>query len=72
MADQCALGQDGQLLNATEIKWYNNPDNAQPIEPTSSMQGVMFYILLVFWDTTNTVFCQVNTHVHSEWLQVHG
>ncbi len=42
MADQCALGPDGWLLDATEIKWYNNPNDTQPIQPTSGMQGAMF------------------------------
>lgn len=42
MADQSALGPDGQLLDATEIKWYNDPDDAQPIQPISSMQGTAF------------------------------
>ncbi len=42
MADQCALGPDGQLLDVTEIKWYNDPDDTQPIQPTSGMQGAMF------------------------------
>lgn len=39
MADQSALGPDGQLLDATEIEWYNDPDDAQPIQPASSIQG---------------------------------
>jgi hypothetical protein len=38
MADQPALGPDGRLLDATEIEWYNDPDDAQPIQPTSCMQ----------------------------------
>ena len=37
-ADQPAVGPDGQLLNASKIKWYNDPDDAQPIQPTSNMQ----------------------------------
>jgi len=31
MADQPALGPDGQLLDVSEMEWYNNPDNTQPI-----------------------------------------
>jgi hypothetical protein len=30
-SDQPALGPDGQLLDATEIEWFNDPDDAQPI-----------------------------------------
>jgi hypothetical protein len=42
MVDQCTLGPDGQLLDMTEIKWYNNPNDTQSIQPTSGMQGAMF------------------------------
>ncbi|KAI0282623.1 hypothetical protein BC826DRAFT_974203 [Russula brevipes] len=38
MADQPALGQDGQLLDATEIEWYHDPDDAWPIPPSSHLQ----------------------------------
>ncbi|KAI0280551.1 hypothetical protein BC826DRAFT_975242 [Russula brevipes] len=38
MADQPALGQDGQLLDATEIEWYHDPDDARPIPPSSHLQ----------------------------------
>ncbi|KAI0294734.1 hypothetical protein BC826DRAFT_968634 [Russula brevipes] len=38
MADQPALGQDGQLLDVTEIEWYHDPDDAQPIPPSSHLQ----------------------------------
>jgi hypothetical protein len=31
--DQPALGPDGQLLDATKMVWYNDPDDAQPIQP---------------------------------------
>lgn len=41
--DQAALGPDGKLLDATEIVWYNDPDDAQPIQPTLGMQeGAVF------------------------------
>jgi len=70
MADQPALGPDGQLCDTTEIEWYNNPDDAQPIQPASCMQGAVF--LHITLRTTNTVFCQVNAHVQSEQLQAHG
>ena len=32
-SDQCALGPDGKLLDATEIVWVNDPDDPIPIEP---------------------------------------
>jgi len=36
--DQPALGPDGQLLDASKIAWYNDPDDPHPIQsvPTSS------------------------------------
>jgi hypothetical protein len=73
MADQPALGPDGQLLDATEIEWYNDPNDAQPIQaiqPASCMQGATF--LHITLTTTNTVFCQINAHVQSGQLQVHS
>jgi hypothetical protein len=40
MADpsQPALGPDGRLLDASEIKWYNDPDDTNPIQPQASEQ----------------------------------
>ena len=32
-SDQCALGADRKLLDATKIVWVNDPDNLIPIEP---------------------------------------
>ena len=72
MADQPALGPDGQLLDATKIVWYNDPDDAQPIQPTvptSSMEGAVF--LLITLGTTNSVFFQVNAHAQSAPPLVH-
>ncbi|KAG2158274.1 uncharacterized protein EDB93DRAFT_1246129 [Suillus bovinus] len=31
MADQCGLGADGTLLDASQIQWYNDPDNDTPL-----------------------------------------
>jgi len=71
MANQSALEPDGWLLDMTEIEWFNDPDDAQPIQPTSHVQeGAASYI--VYLGTTNTVFCQVNAHVQSGQLQVHS
>ena len=30
--DQCALGPDGNLLDASEIVWVNDPDDPMPVE----------------------------------------
>ena len=44
-SDQCALGPDGQLLNISKIVWHNDPDDAQPIQPMSSMEGAVFLLI---------------------------
>jgi hypothetical protein len=30
-SDSCALGPDGKLLDASQIKWYNDADNDEPM-----------------------------------------
>jgi hypothetical protein len=43
MADQPALGPNGQLLDASKIVWYNDPDDDRPIQPTSDThRGIAF------------------------------
>jgi hypothetical protein len=32
--DQSALGPDGQLLDASKIAWYNDPDDPLLMQPT--------------------------------------
>ncbi len=39
-ADQLAVGPNGQLLNASKIAWYNDPDDPHPIQSTSKVQWV--------------------------------
>ncbi|KAF8495508.1 hypothetical protein F5888DRAFT_1615702 [Russula emetica] len=36
--DQSALGPDGQLLDASKITWYNDPNDPHPIQSTSKVQ----------------------------------
>jgi hypothetical protein len=31
MSDQCAVGPDGHLKDASEIVWHNDPDDEEPI-----------------------------------------
>ena len=38
-SDQPALGPDGQLLDASKIAWYNDPDDSRLIQPTTSTSG---------------------------------
>jgi len=35
-SDQCAIGTDGSLLDAQQITWYNDPDDAAPISSAES------------------------------------
>ena len=46
LADQPALGPDGQLLDASKITWYNDPDDPHPIQSTSKVQEGVFTISL--------------------------
>jgi hypothetical protein len=39
-SDQSALGPDRQLLNASRIIWYNDPDDPNPIPSTSTLSRV--------------------------------
>ncbi|EIM79148.1 uncharacterized protein STEHIDRAFT_116773 [Stereum hirsutum FP-91666 SS1] len=34
--DQCAVGKDGELLDASKITWFNDPDDVTPIASSSS------------------------------------
>jgi hypothetical protein len=34
--DSCAIGKDGNLLDAADIQWFNNADDAHPLPPASS------------------------------------
>ena len=35
-SDSCAIGTDGNLLDASEIVWFNDPDDDTPIAPTTT------------------------------------
>jgi len=39
MADQCALGPDGMLLDASQITFYHDPDDRVPL-PLVSASGI--------------------------------
>ena len=45
MAEQLTVGPDCQLLDASKIDWYNDPDDVHPIQPQHSM--VLNYYSLV-------------------------
>jgi hypothetical protein len=45
---QPALGSDGRLLDASKIEWYNDPDDARPIQPTSNPQKGIVFKLFIF------------------------
>jgi hypothetical protein len=55
MADQSAIGPDGQLLDASKIAWYNDPDDAQPIQSTSRRQPSASFIHILNFSTAQNV-----------------
>jgi hypothetical protein len=40
MSDQCAVGPNGALLDASQIVWYNDPDDDNPIIATTSSTAI--------------------------------
>ena len=58
-ADQPALGPDGQLLDASKITWYNDPDDSHPIQSASKVQEGA-YNFIRFWATTYLLSGQVH------------
>jgi len=58
MADQPALGPNGQLLDASKIVWYNDPDDDHPIQPISDMHHSIAFNLFV---TYERFICQHHT-----------
>ena len=48
-SDQPALGPDGQLLDASKIVWFNDPDDPHPIRPTSMEWEGMILTSITFW-----------------------
>jgi len=34
--DSCAIGEDGKLLDAPDILWFNDADDGDPLPPASS------------------------------------
>jgi hypothetical protein len=40
-SEQCAVGSDGNLLPATEIEWFNDPDDKAPISGPSKDQPLL-------------------------------
>jgi hypothetical protein len=41
MEDQPALGQDGELLDASQIEWFHDPDDPHPMRPIAIPQGAV-------------------------------
>ena len=39
--DNCAVGPDGQLLDASKITWYNDPDDDTPMAPTTTLPSTV-------------------------------
>ena len=47
LADQPARGPDGQLLDASKIDWYNDPDDPHPIQPISRAQEGVTPLIII-------------------------
>jgi hypothetical protein len=60
--DQPALGPDGQLLDASKIVWYNDPDDPQPIQSTSRVQEGDVFCFITFWRQLIFLSGQVGQH----------
>src|SRR6266849_5886945 len=63
LVNQSALGLDGQLLNASKITWYNDPDDSHPIQSTSKVQGNVFNSIR-FWRQLIFLSGQVGQRSH--------
>jgi len=78
MADQPALGPNGQLLDALKIMWYNNPYDDHPIQPTSDMHCSIAFNLLALLRDLSVIIIQVTAlevrhrlpQVVHDWLQL--
>jgi len=55
-SDQCALGPDRKLLDASEITWVNDPDDLMPITPIQQA-GVDTTVLPPKSSVTHPFFC---------------
>ena len=40
-SDNCAVGPDGQLLDASKITWYNDPDDDMPMALTTTLPSTV-------------------------------
>ena len=49
MEDQPALRPDGKLLDVSQIEWFHDPDDPQPMRPIAIPQGVVFIYLFWSW-----------------------
>src|SRR5712675_1583371 len=71
LADQPGWGPDGQLLDASKITWYNDPDDPHPIQSVSGVQEGNVLIASLHLATIHS--CQVesvNAHAQSVPLLV--
>jgi hypothetical protein len=52
-SDNCAVGPDGKLLDASQIVWFNDPDDDEPMAPatTSSMAQRQHQVSMTMLDS---------------------
>ena len=44
-SDQCARGTNGELLDASQIQWFNDPDDIHPISNSAPSSKFLLYAL---------------------------
>jgi hypothetical protein len=67
MMDQLAIGPDGQLVDVSKIEWYNDPDDAHPIPPTSDLRQGLFLNIFNSTIAVNMFTCCVSsTHMSNK------
>ena len=54
--DQCALNLDGSLKDASEIPWFNDPDDEIPVASGSTLTGLIH--TLTFYGLISNLLCR--------------
>lgn len=60
---QTSLGPDGQLLDASKIEWYNDPDQMMTTLICNLKKVLCFNILHFKIAVVKAFICQVSAHV---------
>ena len=76
LTDQPAWGPDGQLLDASRITWYNDPDDPHPIQSVSGPSGEQegnVLMACLHWQIHSCQVKSVNAHANPYhcWYSTH-